>query len=439
MNTKTLRALAGIGCAASLVACGSGGDGSVEAPVALAAPTTKASGAKKPVAASVPAAYAINDIGADLYFPRKPINSADQVVATRSAGFHADAFFWTQTGGLRQLPALGARVDLAPQGINDSGVVVGHAGGGRSGPGGVRAFSWSPQTGVMTALDTLSSDTVLAYDYATGGVSSTGQIFGTSLRQAAGQDQGIQRAVSWTSDGRVIDFGSPSSLTADSGLYDTNRSGQSTGWIRPPGGGAGTRAALWSSTGAITELPSFGGEIITGRFISDGGHVVGDGTPPAGGSQAFFWAPGDPVLTRIETPNAGGMPSIAGVNSAGQVLGVYHEPSTNRRVAFVWIQKGKRIDIAPLDPNAGAFQGEYPVAINSAGQVVGFTVTATGEYRGWVWTEKSGIVDLNDQLANAPAGTVIRQPVAISESGSILAYTQSSAVLLTASPTVKKK
>lgn len=69
-------------------------------------------------------------------------------------------------------------------------------------------------------------------------------------------------------------------------------------------------------------------------------------------------------------------------------------------------------------------------AINGAEQVVGSFVAAGDARRAFIWTAGGGLRDLNQLVKDKPAGMVLSEAVAISDTGAILARSNAGLVLL---------
>ena len=100
---------------------------------------------------------------------------------------------------------------------------------------------------------------------------------------------------------------------------------------------------------------------------------------------------------------AGGFSYAVAINDAGQVVG-YSTTGTGKAHAFLW-EKGTMIDLGDLGG-----RNSYAVAINNAGQVVGYSTTGTGDQHAFLW-EKGTMMDLG--VGNA---------IAINDAGDVLGF-----------------
>src|SRR5205823_2514039 len=98
--------------------------------------------------------------------------------------------------------------------------------------------------------------------------------------------------------------------------------------------------------------------------------------------------------------------------------------------AVVWPPSHGIVDL-------GTFGGPISsaLAVNDAGEVIGGADTAAGERHAFVWTDGSGLVDLNDVTPDKPPGTVLMHATGVHESGAILVQSNVGLVLLRPRPT----
>ena len=169
---------------------------------------------------------------------------------------------------------------------------------------------------------------------------------------------------------------------------DLNDAGQIVGWSTNASGA--THAVLWAD-GTITDLGMLPGDISSSaEDINDAGAIVGTSRPTEPGlGHAFLWQDG--VMTDLGT--LGGSLSFAhGINNVGQVVGESLTASGERH-AFLW-SNGTMTD---LGYPSGYEPSSWAYAINDAGQVVG-AITNDGMkgrhgalWEAGVWTDIVGI------------------------------------------------
>lgn len=135
------------------------------------------------------------------------------------------------------------------------------------------------------------------------------------------------------------------------------------------------------------------------------------------GYAPVIWVDGQPqVLPVLDLGFAAPGGAVNDINDAGQMVGhsggkFEMNPPCLRTHATLW-EKGQPIDLGALEghPSSMAF------GINNAGVVVGHSgVASTGASRGFVWTKKTGMVELE-----MPSGWVSSWAVAINNRGDIV-------------------
>ncbi|SHH08962.1 PKD domain-containing protein [Massilia sp. CF038] len=227
-------------------------------------------------------------------------------------------------------------------------------------------------------------------------------------------------------------------------------------------------AYRWSYSTGIEDLGAFTSgpdSVSQATAINDAGVIAGTSMTPAFDYHAFAWtrATGlvdiDTLGTRYSAPVA--------VGASGQVAGNYFPASANGRV-FIWTRAEGMRDIGSLGfdgawmnsmsangqitgvlasdtaynkgmtwtresglINLGTFGGDVSsaVAANTKGQVVGGAATRD-DFHAYVWTARTGKIDLNKRLRKPPAGLVLSAGIAISDNGSIVATSNAGLVLL---------
>ena len=99
---------------------------------------------------------------------------------------------------------------------------------------------------------------------------------------------------------------------------------------------------------------------------------------------AFLWSA---TTGMQDLGSLGGNSYALGINNSGQVVG-YYEQFGNLR-PFLWTSALGMQDLGTLGGYSGAANG-----INSAGEVVGWATTASGDAHGFLWTSAGGMKDL---------------------------------------------
>lgn len=161
-------------------------------------------------------------------------------------------------------------------------------------------------------------------------------------------------------------------------------------------------ALLWE-TGTVTDLGSLGG---TGQGlgnlafkINNNGQVVGYSDLRGNANfHAFLWTSGKGMQdlgTLTGDVNSVGV----AINDEGQVVGASLDANFNPR-GFLW-QNGTMTDLNTLIPANSPLLLMLACSINSSGQIVGVAVTSTGEAHGYLATPSN----LSSASGNPPSGT----------------------------------
>lgn len=269
------------------------------------------------------------------------------------AGF-ALAMFITESA---QPPKNGTRIGPLAQGthfsvsdINDAGTIVGT---GQHNNSTSRAFIWSKEQGLLT-LDTLGG-TSDDEGYAAA-INESGVVAG---RSTAGD---TVHAVTWNKDGGITDLGATGGYSFSNEINDT---GMIVGNV---GTTAGAPLFIWTKEKGACTFFAPGGESPHPHAyaINEEGMIIGGltGIPP----HAFI----SPDVINLED-------MITGID------GVRYEHR-----AFVWTEEQGIVDIGTLGGNGNT----SAVALNRAGQVVGWSTTKTGEQHAFLWSAENGMSDL---------------------------------------------
>jgi probable HAF family extracellular repeat protein len=191
-----------------------------------------------------------------------------------------------------------------------------------------------------------------------------------------------------------------------------NQSGDSVGYS---GGKTGVRAVIWPHTGGIKALPGLPSSISSrGIANNERGDVVGISDIPPG-SRAVLWTNG---IARDLGALPGDRASEAlGINNKGEVVGSSGNQNEQTR-AVLWLPE-RGVEIIH---NLGILPGgnsSRALAINNRSEVVGTSHSNAGHHA-FLWTQKSGMKDLNDLLTSR-SGFELTQAVAINAQGLIIA------------------
>lgn len=296
--------------------------------------------------------------------------------------------------------------------INNLGQIVGKSGDESA----IRAFLW--QNVVMTDLGTLGGASSDAFD-----INDRGQVVGTAQTAS-----GPMHAFLWQ-NGQMIDLDPAGVL--DSLALQINNEGQVVGginlqpmlWqdgevIEVPLDGVGAindrgdiagvlgaphqwRAAIWRRQDRIVEFESFEGVVgvASVNAINRRGQLAGTVTLTDTSVRAFVSA--GRRLVDLGVLPGGSFSFGAGINRFGQVVGEASVPMSIARHAVLWTHQGTIVDLGTL-PDEGATCSFPPClyssarVINDAGQIVGFSQNADGQFRAVLWTHSPNVHDSHE-------------------------------------------
>jgi len=292
------------------------------------------------------------------------------------------------------------------RGINNAGQVVGEF---RDDAGNDHAFLW--QNGGITDLGTLGGAYGMQSVDSARAINNSGQVVGV----AHGAD-GVGHAFIWR-NGLMSPLGE---LPGVSNLVGYNASlanainsnGQAAGYASAPAGPGSWRQypVMWNNGEMVDLSPAFPGGLNTfaeATDINDSAQVVGYALPPPG-AHGFLWKNG--VVTDLGALPGANQSYALAVNNAGQVVGyswAYDGPDH----AYFW-QDGLMSPLALLPGGQGTIARD----INNLGQIVG----ADMSHRAVLW-EGGAIWDLND-LVPDDSGWTLRDARAINDLGQIVGW-----------------
>lgn len=296
---------------------------------------------------------------------------------------------------VKDLGILSGGTYLEPKAINDNGQVVGVA---DTNSGTLAAVLWqSNALSQLSLWSTGASGEALA-------INNAGRIAGwsgtTSDYSHATYWQGaskvdlnslggtMSRAIGINTDGKIVGFGYTSayalhafyyngstttdlhSLVSGAGYYMSFASDINNNGLILAGGRQTPEIAasfvINTSNNSVTYLPGGTNQQTNGLALNDSGVVVGNLVSAGGDDRGFVWT-GGASLTEI--PTLGGSSSKAmAINNAGQVVGFADTISS--RVAMVW-QDGVIKDLNTLIKSGTGWQLSSAAGINEVGQIVG--------------------------------------------------------------------
>jgi probable HAF family extracellular repeat protein len=275
------------------------------------------------------------------------------------AGQHA--FYWSQSGGMKDLGTLSGATVSGALGLNDSGTVVGYSNVTGQPVTNFVAVQWS-STGAITNLGTLSG----------GSSSAAFQI--NSAAEAAGDSflsSGIVDATSWTNS-------------------------------------------------KIKNLGALKGAIFTAALaINDSGQIVGESVfsyGPPFSSHGFLW--NGSTMKDLGTLWRGVTSMANAINTSGVIAGQSDGISTNGQWhAVKWDTTGTIKDLGVMRG------GTYSIAfgINDSNVIVGYGDVSGAAAHAMIWTSSGGMKDLNS-LISANSGWTLINANAINNAGQITGY-----------------
>jgi probable HAF family extracellular repeat protein len=270
-------------------------------------------------------------------------------------------------------------------------------------------------------LGTLGSDSSTSVAV---GINNSGEIVGAS---EAIPGTGLLHAVLWTKKGKIVDLGSMGGNY--SVAHRINNRGQVIGnygdFDEIFSHFSYYKAFLWEKEKMIDLLGEAGGQYSEAWGINEQGQIVGWYYDEEGHSRAFIWGNGKMInLGMCE----GCQSQATGINNLGQVVGFI---DTGSLIYAVLWEKGNIVDLGLGDMSIaeginnrgqivgnavfegtpqpfvwsdgkvqylGTLGGGYGEAIstNDDGWVVGGSETADGDYHAFLWSKKTGMIDLGN-------------------------------------------
>jgi len=269
--------------------------------------------------------------------------------------------------------------------INNAGEVVGRIEGGGLGQ---IPFRWTEAGG--------EEELLFPTNASANGINSAGKVVGYDF---VGFD--VTNAFLWSGNS----FLNLPTLGGTAAAYDINDSDQVVGFSNVPQGDTSSVGYpfFWDAAEGIVNLGTLGGLGGQARAINNFGQVTGNANTPNGIPQAF-----------VATVD-GGMESIGGDWSIGYAIndnGVIAGSDFNGGVSWIWSAASGKQSLPTL---TGGEHDTNAFGLNNHNTVVG----ASGG-RAFVWSDTTGMVDLNDRIDFASSGWTLGQSYAINDIGEIV-------------------
>jgi len=271
------------------------------------------------------------------------------------------AFYWSQSGGMKDLGTLSGATVSGAIGLNDSGTVVGYSNVKGKSPTDFVAVQWSA-TGAISNLGTLSGGSSSAAFQ----INSAAQVAGDSFLAS-----GTVNATSWTNK-KIKNLGALKGAIFTAGLAINDSGtivGESVFSYGPP---FTSHGFLWNGSTMKDLGTLWGGVTSMANAINSSGVVVGqsDGNVTGGHWHAVKWDTSGKIKDLGVLK--GGTYSIGfGVNDSNVVVG-YGNISTNAAHAMIWTSSGGMQDLNSLIPSSSGWTLINANAINNAGQITGY-------------------------------------------------------------------
>ena len=335
------------------------------------------------------------------------------------------AFRW-HNGVRTDLGVLADGVSSAADGgINDNGLIAGHAENGEIDPlipdfPEIRSVLW--ENGVIRDLGTLSG----GYESYSAAVNNKGQVVGVSDNAIPDANSmflpGYQaRAFLWDKQNGMQDLGTLSGGT-DANAALINEPGQVVGWSYTSSAQSpncpfplATGSFIWDKKNGMIDLGNLGGTCTMASGLNNRGQVVGFSFLAGDQvSHPFVW---DRASGLIDLGTSGGSVSGASaINQSGEIAGGLSLPSNLQIDAVLWRKTGGKWHSTDL----GTIEGSgctWGLSINASAQVVGDDCSGNGAFA-FLWEEGGSMVDLNTLVSSA-SGIHIKGAETINDHGEI--------------------
>jgi probable HAF family extracellular repeat protein len=279
-----------------------------------------------------------------------------------TAGQHA--FYWTKSGGMKDLGTLPGGNISGAIGINDLGQVVGYSNTstGLLTEYNFIAFEWTSSGGMVNLGKLAGGNSSCAFEINDSGVIAGDSFVGPTIVDAA----------SWTNQ-KIKSLGALSNSIFTAGL-DINGTGEIVGEsifsYGPPFTSHGFK---WTAAGGLEDIGTLpGGDTSMANAVNESGIIAGQSNAGAfpGAWHAVKWNVSDDVEDLGTLP--GGTYSIGfGINDYGTIVG-YGNIADNAAHAMVWTAAGGMQDLNNLIPANSGWVLINANDVNDTGQITGY-------------------------------------------------------------------
>jgi len=282
----------------------------------------------------------------------------------RSGG--AQAFSWTQGGGLVGLPNLAGRSFAVSNDANDSGTVVGTAATTAFGSARLPVI-W--QGGAVSQLPLPAGETLGDATGVNASGVAVGSVDGGSTQQGVIYDGGTATVITQTAPGNctfVTAFGINDSGRIVGFGIDPNNAARNVGIVYDMGSPAAFE---------VGALPGFNGALAFA--VGNGGHVVGSSMLNQGSGLPFIWSQATGIVA-IPLATGTTQGSARGVNTAGWVVG---QDSSAFSIPFLW-DGTTTYRLADLLPPGSGWDLSMNTSSSALGISDGNVIVGTGVHNG---------------------------------------------------------
>lgn len=307
------------------------------------------------------------------------VNDSGLVVgySLSSNGYHA--FTYRTNSGLVDIGTLGGSYSF-PNAVSSAGHIVGFS---AASGGSAHAFLWTTNGG-MQDLGTLGGAESSAL-----GVNSAGDVVGYAQNAS-----GAKRAFLWTSTNGMQDLGAFAGGTSQAQAINSLR--EIVGWssVNPSAPNTSPHAFRWTASGGMVDLGTLAGERSVAYLIGTNGTIAGSSSTasiPEAVPQAFR-LPSGGSMQSLGTLG-GSVCAVRDMNSLGSIVG-YSELSIDEggyTRPMLWTTSGGLTNLGFL---GGTNSQGQALAINDAGQVVGFFQFGDGSLGSFLWSSALGMIAL---------------------------------------------